>query len=153
MATEARNEERLESPEVHTGYVLLWAIASLTILAISIALLGAVYHWRVRVQSFPAPQHFPAPGVQAGQRTQLRALQTQQLDRLNRYQWVDRKNGLIQIPIERAMHILAGEGMQAYAPLAPAQALSPPSAGAERLETPQAAAPSGAAPAPAGGKP
>jgi len=42
--------------------------------------------------------------------------------------------------------------MQAYAPLGPAQALASPSAGAERLMTPQAA-PGGAAPASAGGKP
>lgn len=153
MAIEARSEERLESPEVHTGAVLLWALAFLAILAISIALLGAVYHWQIRIQSFPAPQHFPAPRVQAGQRTQLRTLQTQQRDRLNRYRWIDRKSGLIQIPINRAMQILAGEGMQAYAPLAPAQALSTPSAGAERLETPQAAAPSGEEPGQAGGKP
>lgn len=151
MAIEARNEERLESPQVRTGYVLLCALASLAILGGSIAILNAVYYWQVRVRSFPAPRQFPQPRVQTGQRAQLRDLQKQQLSRLGGYRWVDRKNGLVQIPIDRAMQILAGEGTQAYAPLAPAQALSSPEAGAERLQTPQTATPAGAAAA--GGKP
>jgi len=152
MAIEARSKERLESPQVHTGYVLLWALAFLAILGTAIAMLDGVYYRQVRVQSFPAPRQFPQPRVQTGQRAQLRALQKQQQSRLNAYRWVDRKNGLIQIPIDRAMQILAREGTQAYAPLAPAQALSSPGAGAERLMTPQAA-PTGAAAAATGGKP
>ena len=153
MAIEARNEQRLESPQVHTGYVLLCALACLAILAVSIVMLDAVYYSQVEVQSFPAPQQFPQPRVQTGQRAQLRDLQKQQLSRLHSYGWVDRKSGLIQIPIDRAMQILAGEGLQGYAPLGPAQALSSPSAGAERLQTPQTKAPSGAKPAPTGGRP
>jgi hypothetical protein len=153
MAIEARNEERLESPQVHTGYVLLCALVSLAILGGAIATVDAVYYQQVSVQSFPAPRQFPQPRVQTGQRAQLRDLQKQQLGRLHAYHWVDQKNGLIEIPIDRAMQILAGEGLHAYAPLAPAQALSSPSAGAERLQTPQAPAPAPAAPAPSGGKP
>ena len=42
----------------------------------------------------------------------------------------------MQIPIERAMELLAGKGMEAYAPLAPAEALSAPTAGAQRAITP-----------------
>jgi hypothetical protein len=151
MAIEARNEERLESPQVRIGYVFLCALGSLAILGGTIAMVDAIYYRQVRVQSFPAPQQFPQPRVQTGQRAQLRELQKQQLSRLHVYRWVDQKNGLIEIPIDRAMQILAGEGEQAYAPLAPAQALSAPSAGAERLQTPQAGAPS-APPAPGGGK-
>ena len=152
MAIEARNEERLESPQVRTGYVLLCVLGGLAILGGTIAMVGTVYYWQVRVQSFPAPQQFPQPRVQTGQRAQLRELQKRQSSRLHVYRWVDQKNGLIEVPIDRAMQILATEGMQAYAPLAPAQALSAPSAGAERLQTPQAGAPAASPPAPAGGK-
>ena len=153
MAIEARNEERFESPQVRTGYVLLCALAGLAIFGGSIAMLTAIYYRQVLVRSLPAPQQFPQPRVQTGQQAQLRALPPTPLGRLGGSRWVDRKNGLIQIPIDRAIQILAAEGPQAYAPLAPARALSSPEAGAERLQTPQAAAPADAAPAAAGGKP
>ncbi|MGB6537817.1 MAG: hypothetical protein WBF58_17845 [Xanthobacteraceae bacterium] len=144
MATETHGDERLESPQVGMRGVLLWAAAFLAILAVAIVLLQAIYYRQVPVQSYPAPKDFPQPHVQTGQRAQLRLLQRAQVKRLTGYRWVDRKAGVLAIPIERAMQILAAEGMQAYAPLAPAQALSSPSAGAERLITPQAAPPPGA---------
>lgn len=152
MATEVRNEERLESPQVNTGYVLLCALGGLAILGGTIAMVGTVYYRQVRVQSFPTPQQFPQPRVQTGQRAQLRELQKQQSSRLHAYRWVDQKDGLIEIPIDRAMQILASQGTQAYAPLTPAQALSTPSAGAERLQTPRTGAPPASPPTPMGGK-
>ena len=153
MAIESHADEWLVSPQVRTRNVLLSALAFLMLLGAAIGLLDVIYYRQIPIQSFPAPETFPQPRVQTGQRAQLRDLQKQQLSRLHGYRWVDRENGLIEIPIVRAMQLLAGEGMQAYASLAPAPALSVPAAGAERLQTPQAAAPGGATPVPAGGKP
>jgi hypothetical protein len=156
MASESHGDERFESPEVRIRTVLLNGLGVLLLLMLAIWMLGAVYYWQVPVQSFPAPEQFPAPRVQTGQRQQLQRLESEQESRLTSYRWLDQKQGLVQIPIERAMQILAAEGMQAYAPLAPAQALSSPSAGAERLMTPQTQSPpasaaggSSAPPAPA----
>jgi hypothetical protein len=119
--------------------VLFSAFAALLLVALAIGMLHAIYYWQVPVQSFPAPQAFPQPRVQTGQRQERQRLEAEQEKRLNTYRWVDQKNGLVEIPIARAMQILAGEGMKAYQPLAPPQALSSPEAGAERLTTPQAA--------------
>jgi hypothetical protein len=82
--------------------------------------------------------------VQTGQVEQLHLVEDAQRRRLTEYGWVDRNQGLLQIPIDRAMQLLAGEGARAYDPLLPPQALASPEAGAERLTTPQPSA----APAP-----
>ena len=143
MAVDSHGAERLESPQVDTRKVLLSALAFLLLLGGSIGLVNVVYYRAVPVQSFPAPETFPQPRVQTGQRAQLARLVSAQKKRLNSYGWVDRRNGLIQIPVKRAMQMLVAKGAQAYAPLAPGQALSSPSAGAERLMTPQAGSPPG----------
>jgi hypothetical protein len=138
MAIEhAPNGERLETPQVSTRVVVLNAIGFLVLLAFAIGVLDVVYYRQVPVQSFQAPEKFPEPRVETGQRAQLHRLEAAQQSRLNAYRWVDRKQGLVEIPIGRAMHILAAEGDKAYQPLAPATALATPSAGAERLITPQ----------------
>ena len=40
---------------------------------------------------------------------QLRLLQAEQRERLNSYHWVDRENGVVAIPIERAMELVVRE--------------------------------------------
>jgi hypothetical protein len=152
MAIESHGDERLQPPDVATRPILLYALGALLLLAGAIGGLQAIYYWQVPVQQYPAPETFPPPRVQPGEIEQLRRIEEEQTSRLQGYHWVDRQQGLVQIPIERAMQLLVLEGMQAYAPLAPAQALSSPSAGAERLITP-AGTPSSQKPAePAGTK-
>lgn len=141
MAIELHSDEKFQSPAVATRPVLLAALGALLLLAAAIGGLQAIYDWQVPVQHYPAPEQFPQPRVQSGQVEQRERIEAKQKSRLTGYRWVDRAQGLVQIPIERAMQLLAAEGMQAYAPLAPAQALSSPSAGAERLMTPQADVP------------
>ena len=43
---------------------------------------------------------------------ELRTLDAQQLEVLNSYGWVDQTNGVAHIPIDRAMEIVAREGVQ-----------------------------------------
>lgn len=147
MAIEWHGDEKFQSPAVNTRPILLSALAALVLLAGAIGGLQAIYYWQVPVQSLPAPEQFPQPRVQTGQAEQLRRIESEQMSRLVGYHWVDRQQGLVQIPIERAMALLAKEGVQAYAPLVPAQALSAPTAGAERLMTPERAGPPATAPA------
>lgn len=47
--------------------------------------------------------------VVAEQPQQLRLLQAEQRDRLNAYRWVDRENGVVALPIERAMELVVKE--------------------------------------------
>ncbi len=138
MAIELHSDDKFQSPAVATRPILLAALGALLLLAAAIGGLEAIYYWQVPVRHYAAPEQFPQPRVQTGQVEQRERIEAKQKSRLTGYHWVDRTQGLVQIPIERAMQLLAAEGMQAYAPvLAAAQALSSPSAGAERLMTPQ----------------
>ena len=146
MTLETHGEEKLQSPAVATRVVLLSALGALLLLAAAIGGLQAVYYWQVPVQHYPAPETFPQPRVAPAEADELRQLEAKQQSRLEGYRWVDRQQGLVQIPIERAMQLLAQQGKQAYAPLAPGEALSGPQAGAERLTTPTSAPTQGRSP-------
>jgi hypothetical protein len=148
MAIETHGNERFQSPEVSTRAMLSIAAGLLVLLAGAIGLLHVMYDHAVPDQTFPAPEMFPQPRVQTGQVEQLHLVEDAQQRRLSEYGWVDRNQGLVQIPIDRAMQLLAGEGAKAYDPLLPPQPLASPEAGAERLTTPQAEPPAPAAPPP-----
>jgi hypothetical protein len=136
MALETHGDEKFQSPAVATRPVLLFAVGALLLLAAAIGGLQAIYYREVPVQHYPAPETFPQPRVAPGEAEELRQLEAKQRSRLEGYHWIDRQQGLVQIPIERAMQLLAQQGKRAYAPLAPGEALSAPQAGAERLTTP-----------------
>jgi hypothetical protein len=57
-------------------------------------------------------ERFPKPNLQIdddhAERTTLLAVQNH---KLNSYGWIDRSNGIVQIPIERAMDLLAQRGL------------------------------------------
>jgi hypothetical protein len=146
MATESHAAEKLESPEVPTRTVLLAAFGVLLLVFGTVGVLGAIYYREVLVQKMPAPEKFPQPRVETKDKQERLRIEAEQARRLDRYRWVDRKDGIVQIPIERAMQLLASEGMQAYAPLAPAKALTSPTAGPQRVITPTPAPPAMAAP-------
>jgi hypothetical protein len=68
----------------------------------------------------PLPQ-YPAPRLQASPRDEMAAFRARETQRLNGTGWVDRKNGLVHIPIADAMRKVAQEGIQGW-PSAPANA-------------------------------
>jgi hypothetical protein len=51
----------------------------------------------------------PAPRLQVTDQRDLEALRRAEAERLEGYGWVDRKAGVVHIPIERAMDLLSGE--------------------------------------------
>ncbi|HEY9899075.1 MAG TPA: hypothetical protein V6D00_07825 [Pantanalinema sp.] len=59
-----------------------------------------------------APEsRFPAPGARAESPQDLARLRQSEDQLLNRYEWVDRKAGIVRIPIERAMALVASRGL------------------------------------------
>jgi hypothetical protein len=55
------------------------------------------------------PEAPPAPRLQTSPLEDLKALRAAEAERLGSYGWVDRKAGVVRIPIERAMELVAGE--------------------------------------------
>ena len=55
----------------------------------------------------------PEPRLQATPALDLARFRAREEERLGTYGWVDRPNGVVHVPIERAMEIVAREGLPA----------------------------------------
>ena len=146
MASEPHVSTRLETPQIDTRAVLVVACAALLLAVGAVAGLHAVYRAYVPHPSPPPPRAFPEPQVRPDEAQQLRRLLAAQNARLTGYAWADRRKGLVQIPIDRAMQLIVQKGDHAYDPLLPpTPALTGPSAGAQRAVTSGQGAPAGPA--------
>ena|ERR1700731_4688367 len=54
---------------------------------------------------------FPSPKLEEDERGQLNQIRTNEETELNSYGWVDEKGGIVHIPIERAMDLIAQRGL------------------------------------------
>jgi hypothetical protein len=99
---------------------ILWSGAGLVGLA---ALIQVVLYfhmeglWRLRQRALPAPSPVasalpsepPAPRLETAPALDLRALRAAEDAQLHGYGWVDRRAGVVHIPIERALDLVAAE--------------------------------------------
>lgn len=128
-----------ESPAVSLRVVVWSAFGSLVLVGSAIVGFYAVYQDTVPTKAPPPPQTFPQPRVQtdAADAAERRRLEAEQTKRLNAWSWANDQHTLVQVPIDRAMQLLAQKGADAYAPLLPPQpTLSSPSAAAQQAITP-----------------
>lgn len=66
-------------------------------------------------------ERFPAPTLQLSPPADMARFRAQQWQALTNYAWIDRSNGVVQIPIERAMELLLQRGLPVRASNAPAR--------------------------------
>jgi hypothetical protein len=128
-----------ESPAVALPVVVWSAVGSLILVGSVIIGFYALYQSAVPIKALPAPQTFPQPRLQtdAGDATERRRLAAEQTERLNVWRWANDQHTLVQVPIDRAMQLLAQKGADGYAPLLPPQpTLASPSAAAQQATTP-----------------
>lgn len=57
---------------------------------------------------------FPAPQLEIDERTQLNSVRLREENTLSTYGWVDQKAGVVRIPIDRAMDLLAQRGLPVH---------------------------------------
>jgi hypothetical protein len=115
------------------------AAGALLFLGATVAVLHITYSYEVPIETVPAPRDFPQPRVQTDETAELKQLLAKQHEALTGYHWANSAHTLVQIPIERAMDLIAQKGAQAYDPVAAIPgALAAPDAGAERTITPAA---------------
>ena len=71
-------------------------------------------------------QEFPEPQLERDERTEINDFRYQQDETLSSYGWVDQSGGIVRIPIDRAMQLIAQRGLPtaAQAGAAPASAAS-----------------------------
>jgi len=68
---------------------------------------------------------FPMPRLETNERDELKDKLLQEEETLNTYGWVDQKAGVVHIPIDRAMDLIAQQGL----PTAPANISNRPTGG------------------------
>ncbi len=122
MATETHREETSFEPSDISGRgTLITGVAVLVGMWIAVSLLYFFFAFLVhhRAKSSPPPLPVeahgnplpPEPRLQESPRQDLKAMRAREDWELNHYFWVDQKKGTVAIPIERAMEILAAEGI------------------------------------------
>lgn len=112
-------------------------LALLTLIGSTLVLLLLLAWWLYPVtvddrrfaQPFPA---YPAPRLQPSPRADMEAFRAQQMRELNGTYWQQKSAGTIHLPIDRAMALVAREGIKDWprsapaktVPVAPAQGVS-----------------------------
>ena len=128
-------KHRHETREAVPRYILYFALG----VAIAVGAGFLVSWWSLDYfkshQTYPPPQSsvsrgriVPPPGtprLQAHPDTDLQGYLKEQHKILDSYGWVDRKNGVVRIPIQRAMNILLQQGLPVRNSKTPKGAVQP----------------------------
>ena len=116
MPNEKMSSRRLpQPPDVATGIVIIAVAGFLGFVALPMA--GLFFYLRAAVPNVfekVTESHFPEPVLQKNPQEDLRRFEHDQHAALSGYSWVDRSKGLVRIPIEEAMRIIAARGDHAY---------------------------------------
>ena len=106
------------------GLIGLVALVILSLVVVRV-LLGylAVHEAETSPQPNPLAQNFgrqvpPEPRLQSDPLQDLQTLRAQEEAQLTSYGWVDRKAGIVRIPVQRAIELLAQRGLPARQPQA-----------------------------------
>lgn len=107
-----------EPPDVNNRIVLTAVGGFLAFVALIMA--GTLFYLKSEAPSALKQRDerpFPQPALQRDPQADLKRFEAQQRAALSGYAWVDRQNGLVKIPIEEAMRVIAERGDHAYDPL------------------------------------
>jgi len=102
-----------ETAEVDASRI--WRVATaLVVTLVAVALLAAwvlrlLHHQTGRPLAIldSAPGRMPVPSLQSAPALDLAAFRAQKQAMLGEYRWLDREHGILRIPIERAIELLA----------------------------------------------
>ncbi len=107
-----------EKRDISAGAVTLFAFSLIaTLIVVHYFALG-IFHQLAR-ESSPHPpasplavtrENFTGPRLLVNQKLDMEAFRTSEDVLLNNYEWVDRKHGVVRIPINRAMEMLVQRG-------------------------------------------
>ena len=116
-APEGVKNERFETTDVHVWAVGKFAIALVAIVLASLAMLiGMFKYFQSReaasvARTIEPIKVFPEPKLQAAPVLDLRAIRAEEDKLLNGYGWIDQQKGLVRIPINQAIDLIARRGL------------------------------------------
>ena len=110
----------LQDPDVNARRVAGLQFGFIVFVGVALAGLGFYFEHLRRGGAISSPRPFPPPQLETSHGEEIGKLRTAQRDRLQTYSWVDRGQGLLRIPVARAMQIIAARGASALDPFPPA---------------------------------
>ena len=113
---EAGHELSDLSPKHIAGFGLSLAILLIVVVVVTYLLHGHYAAVQTSTQAPPRPlasarEPTPEPRLLVTPGQELKALRAAEDSMLKSYAWVDRKNGIVRIPVDRAIEILAQRGL------------------------------------------
>lgn len=134
--TERHDEPRRFDAEIERGSILRLGAGLAVVTVIAMALMWLLLRGFERHATKTAPpspvlaseiraataQGPPGPQLQPNPYAEMAAMRAEEEALLDSYGWVDRSQGLVRVPIDRAMELLLESGVPHRAPAAPADA-------------------------------
>ena len=109
-----------ELSDLRPGYIALFGIALTAVIVAAVVITSLLIHFKAAEhsrQETPVPrlaqerEATPGPRLQVDANKDLRQMRAGEEAVLNSYDWVDKDAGIVRIPIQRAMGILAKQGL------------------------------------------
>jgi hypothetical protein len=111
-----------ELSDLRPGYIAFFGIGLSVVLGIAVVIASLIVHYKMVQQArqdTPIPrlarerETMPGTPLQVDAPNELRRMRAAEQAALNSYGWVDKDAGIVRIPVERAMEILAKKGLPA----------------------------------------
>ena len=121
------SEIRYEKRDIKPGPIV-WSLVAICgvslIVALALIPFMRLLEWR-SAQSDPppsplattAPQRPPAPRLQEAPFADIEALRAEQQELMTSYGWIDPEAGVVRIPVDEAMRLIAERGLPARPPV------------------------------------
>lgn len=116
--------EGYERSDANPRGLLRWALWLIAVLVVVFVSMAGLFDFYGKVQSLGKPASPfenarvlpPAPRLQVEPRAELHSYCLAQAKLLNSYGWADEHNGVVRIPVDRAMELTLQQGLPARAP-------------------------------------
>ena len=120
----AERDQARERPAVREGVIATILAGSLVFVVLATVGLFFFYKALAHNATFVTVSEFPSPQLQ----TRPDGLRDPEIARqqaeFHQFRWIDRAHGVFQIPIERAMRLVAARGAKAFEPIQPEKSRS-----------------------------
>ena len=132
--TDSNAHVRHETTDASAFYIGLFALGLTIMIALALPFLAWLF-WRFEASAeradpvtspVAADQLPPMPRLQAQPSADLAQLRHAEDERLGSYRWIDQQQGIVQIPIDRAIDLLAKQGLPEPQVVEPAAAKQEP---------------------------
>ncbi|MBI1182249.1 MAG: hypothetical protein GC201_17035 [Alphaproteobacteria bacterium] len=112
------DEPRYEDPGV--AYKKIWGSVAIFLLFAALGAGGLLILFETDMAApFLPPRPLPTPQLEASPDADREAVRLEETERLHGYAWVDRKNGIVSIPIDQAERMIVARGARGFDPLVP----------------------------------